>query len=73
MIVCIHLNLKENNRQVLKNPTDIFNLDADYREFKDLVFKDLDFIKSFNKLDISQTQSTKILNSLQNDINLLRK
>ena len=64
---------KGKNRQVLLNPTDIFDLDADYHEYKELVFKDLDFIKSFNKLDISQIQSAKILSSLQNDVNLLLK
>lgn len=64
---------KGKNRQVLLNPKDIFDLDADYHEYKELIFKELDFIKSFNKLDIAQCQSERILSALQNDIDLLRK
>jgi len=62
----------KHDRQVLVNPEDIFDIDADYEEYKDLVLKDIDFIKSFNKLDITNMQSSIILPQLVKDAELLR-
>ena len=61
------------DRQVLSNPKDIFSIDADYDEYKDIVFKDIDFLRSFNKLDITNIQSSHILSQFNNDFNLLKQ
>ena len=61
------------NRQVLSNPKDIFEIDANYEDYKDLVFKDIDFIKSFTKLDITNIQADRIMSQLRSDVNLLRE
>lgn len=60
------------DRQVLDNPADIFEIDADYDEYKDVVFKDIDFLKSFTKLDITNLQATRIMSQLANDVELLK-
>ena len=60
------------DRQVLSNPKDIFSIDADYDEYKDIVFKDIDFLRSFNKLDITNIQSSNILSQFHNDFSLLK-
>lgn len=49
------------DRQVLANPTDIFEIDAAYDEYKDIIFKDVDFLRSFTKLDITNIQAEKIM------------
>jgi hypothetical protein len=59
------------NRQVLANPADIFEMDADYEDYKDVIFKDIDFLQSFTKLDITNLQSEKIMSQLKNDVELL--
>jgi hypothetical protein len=59
------------NRQVLENPADIFEMDADYEDYKDIIFKDIDFLQSFTKLDITNLQSEKIMSQLKNDVELL--
>jgi len=60
-----------NDRQVLSDPTDIFKLDADYDDYKDIVFKDIDFMQSFKKLDITNLQAERIISQLKTDIELL--
>lgn len=52
------------SRKILENPREILKLDqiqAQQQRFKDLTMKDQDFLQSFKKLDITQTQADKIL------------
>lgn len=62
-----------NDRQVLLNPMDIFDIDASYVDYKDLIFKDIDFIKSFTKWDVTSQQGELIMSQLNTDIDLLEE
>jgi hypothetical protein len=61
------------DRQTLSNPLDIFEIDADYDDYKDVIFKDFDFLQSFTKLDITNAQAERILSQLKNDVELLNE
>ncbi|CDW83708.1 phosphatidylinositol-4-phosphate 5-kinase [Stylonychia lemnae] len=60
-------------RKMLDNPRDILNYEVVYRNKKLFAktLKDQDFLQSFKKLDLNQSQSDKILSQLENDVNLL--
>lgn len=61
------------DRQTLSNPLDIFEIDADYDDYKDVVFKDFDFLQSFTKLDITNVQAERIMSQLKSDVELLNE
>jgi hypothetical protein len=64
------------NRKILENPREILKLDVSILKqqmYKNTSLKDQDFLQSFKKLEITQSQAEKIISQLEQDVEVLNK
>ena len=64
------------NRKILENPREILKLDVSILKqqmYKNTSLKDQDFLQSFKKLEITQSQAERIISQLEQDVEVLTK